>query len=106
MWSDPEWGQSHEETVPEAEQTLRKDAVMYEFMWKALQGTPCAGCQFMSWDLLDDAPSGVCTVCRRNKYGRRVGARRACVNQGFEYYEPDEEKIGKAKNWYAKHAYA
>ena len=28
MWSDPEWGQSHEETVPEAEQTLSGDSPM------------------------------------------------------------------------------
>lgn len=71
-------------------------------MFERMQGTPCAGCRHMSWDLLSDQPWGICTVQVRNKYGKWKPAAAKCAKLGFEFYEPEEWKAEKAEAWAKK----
>ena len=66
-------------------------------MFKRLQGTPCAGCVHMGWDLFYDEPCGICTMKIRNRYGAWKCASKKCEKLGFEFYEPEEWKVEKAE---------
>ena len=75
---------------------------MFTSMFERMIGTPCSSCQWMSWDLLDDAPSGLCTVCAKNRYGKWVGAALMCRKTGFSLFDLDEDKEAKTKAWAKK----
>ena len=72
---------------------------MFKSMFEMMQGTPCASCQWMGWDLLDDAPCGICTVMERNRYGKWKSAAASCRKNGFRLFLVDEVKAAKAEAW-------
>lgn len=72
---------------------------MFKNMFERLQGTPCASCQWMGWDLLDDAPCGLCVVTKRNRYGKWKSAVAECQKKGFAYFVMDAVKAAKVARW-------